>query len=73
VQAIDVAATVLLGGPVDERPPLNDRAVQASDVRELLLGFQVAEGLGEAELRRELKALAGVDLTPGSAAPVVPR
>jgi 4-hydroxy-3-methylbut-2-enyl diphosphate reductase len=32
VQAIDVAATVLLGGPVDERPPLNDRAVQASDV-----------------------------------------
>jgi hypothetical protein len=42
-------------------------------VHELLKGFQVAEGLGEAELRRELKALAGVDLTPGSGVDVVPR
>ncbi len=48
-------------------------SVPASEVHELLRGFQVAEGLGEAELRRELKALAGVDLTPGSAVGIVPR
>jgi hypothetical protein len=53
--------------------PYAGAPAQAADVRELLRGFQVAEGIGEAELRRELKALAGVDLTPGSAAEVVPR
>ena len=30
--AVDAAATFLLGGPVDDRPPLDDRALQASDV-----------------------------------------
>ena len=30
--AIDVVATFLLGGPVDARPPANDRALHASDV-----------------------------------------
>jgi hypothetical protein len=56
-------------------PPMPYAGVpaQASDVRQLLQGFQVAEGIGETELRRELKALAGVDLTPGSGACVVPR
>lgn len=53
--------------------PYEGVAEQPSDVRELLRGFSVADGMAEAELRRELKALAGVDLTPGSAAPVVPR
>jgi hypothetical protein len=53
--------------------PYAGAPVQSSDVHELLKGFQVAEGLGEVELRRELKALAGVDLTPGSGVDVVPR
>jgi 4-hydroxy-3-methylbut-2-enyl diphosphate reductase len=30
--AIDVGASFALGGPVDDRPPINDRAVRASDV-----------------------------------------
>jgi 4-hydroxy-3-methylbut-2-enyl diphosphate reductase len=29
---IDAAATFLLGGPVNDRPPVNDRVVSASDV-----------------------------------------
>lgn len=37
---------------------------KASDVAELARGFQVGGAVDEAELRRELKALAGVDLTP---------
>jgi 4-hydroxy-3-methylbut-2-enyl diphosphate reductase len=32
ITAVDAAATLALGGPVDERPPVNDRTVQASDV-----------------------------------------
>jgi hypothetical protein len=53
--------------------PYAGEAAQPADVRELLKGFQVAEAIGETELRRELKALAGVDLTPGSAVDIVPR
>jgi hypothetical protein len=53
--------------------PYEGIAAQPTDVSELLRGFQVQGGLGESELRRELKALAGVDLTPGAAADVVPR
>jgi hypothetical protein len=37
---------------------------KASDVAELARGFQVGGAVDETELRRELKALAGVDLTP---------
>ena len=32
ITAIDAAATFLLGGPVDARPPADDRALHASDV-----------------------------------------
>lgn len=53
--------------------PYEGVSVQPTDVNELLRGFQVAEAMDEAELRRELKALAGVDLTPGSGVEVVPR
>jgi 4-hydroxy-3-methylbut-2-enyl diphosphate reductase len=30
--AIDVGASFALGGPISDRPPINDRAVRASDV-----------------------------------------
>jgi 4-hydroxy-3-methylbut-2-en-1-yl diphosphate reductase len=30
--AVDIAATFVLGGPVDGRPPVNDRSLHASDV-----------------------------------------
>ena len=53
--------------------PYEGVAAQPTDVNELLRGFQVGGGLAESELRRELKALAGVDLTPGAAVDVVPR
>jgi hypothetical protein len=53
--------------------PYEGVAAQPSEVSELLRGFQVQGGLAESELRRELKALAGVDLTPGAAVDVVPR
>ena len=32
VQAVDVAATIALGGSVGDRPSINDRGIQASDV-----------------------------------------
>jgi 4-hydroxy-3-methylbut-2-enyl diphosphate reductase len=32
ITAVDAAATLLLGGPVDHRPPMNDRSLHASDV-----------------------------------------
>ncbi len=32
VEAVDVAATVAFGGSLPERPALDDRAIQASDV-----------------------------------------
>ena len=32
ITAVDVAAAFILGGPVQNRPPVNDRAVHASDV-----------------------------------------
>lgn len=56
-------------------PPMPYAGVttEPTDVSQLLRGFQVAEGLSESELRRELKALAGVDLTPASALGVIPR
>jgi hypothetical protein len=40
---------------------------EPSHVHDLLQGFKVADGLDEHELRHELKALAGVDCTPGYA------
>jgi 4-hydroxy-3-methylbut-2-enyl diphosphate reductase len=32
ITAVDTAATFLLGGPVDDRPGADDRALHASDV-----------------------------------------
>ncbi len=32
ITSVDAAATLLLGGPVDDRPPMNDRSLHASDV-----------------------------------------
>ncbi len=53
--------------------PIRHILAPQSDVRELLSEFKVQEGLSENELRRELKALAGVDLTPGTPLNVGPR
>lgn len=53
--------------------PIRHILAPESDVRELVSDFKVQGGLSETELRRELKALAGVDLTPGPAAGVGPR
>jgi hypothetical protein len=53
--------------------PVVHLRAKESDVRELLSGFQVAGSMAETDLRRELKALAGVDLTPGCAVPVQSR
>jgi hypothetical protein len=53
--------------------PIRHILAPQSDVRELLSDFKVQEGLSETELRRELKALAGVDLTPGTGLDVGPR
>lgn len=53
--------------------PIRHLLAPESDVRELVSEFKVQGGLSETELRRELKALAGVDLTPGAAVNVGPR
>lgn len=53
--------------------PIRHILAPQSDVRELLSDFKVQGGLSENELRRELKALAGVDLTPGTGLNVGPR
>ncbi|MFZ5894089.1 MAG: hypothetical protein ACOY0T_23715 [Myxococcota bacterium] len=80
----DDAAEPVLDDELETRPlpssasalpvePIRPILAPTSDVRELLSEFQVRDGLSEVELRRELKALAGVDLTPGSAVDVGPR
>ncbi|MGC4091340.1 MAG: hypothetical protein QM756_26370 [Polyangiaceae bacterium] len=53
--------------------PIRPMLAPESDVGGLLAEFQVADALSETELRRELKALAGVDLTPASALDARPR
>jgi hypothetical protein len=56
--------------PPAEVVPYAGLPAERSEVRVLLEGFQVALPTNEVNLRKELSALAGVDLTPGSSSEV---
>jgi hypothetical protein len=60
----DLASTAAPSAEPTPEPAQPRFAPRRSDVSELLRGFAVTEARSDHELCRDLKALAGVDLTP---------
>jgi hypothetical protein len=81
VEDSEEAAELVDDDDIETRPllgrippaPYPGLPLRQSNVRDLISGFQVGGGVDETELRRELKALAGVDLTPAQVSAVRPR